>query len=401
MLSLSRRALSQAVAALSLLAAAPAFADDAPKPPAALVKAANELGLKALGEQIAAAPQANHAFSPLSLAGALALLAQGEGKLAGLLGAATAEALAADWKALADATTSAAEQKPAFSLAGGLWHAPALTVDAAVAKRLQDDMAATAAGLDFADPKAAETVNGWVKDATAGMIPTLFDRFAPNTEMVLVSALAFKADWATAFDPKDTQTLPFAAAGGGKIDAPTMARGDGAFPHLRRDAFEAILLPYADPAFALALALPAEGAAPEKLLAADADEWLNSAAYAPRPGHIQLPRVDLASRYDLADAKASPTLAKLLDGPLDLSGLGAAWKAKPQTLSQAVQAVALRWDEAGTEAAAATGFATTRSLSAADDGPFSLRFDRPFAFALLHRPSGAILLAGVVNAPKP
>lgn len=405
MLSLSRRALSRAVAAIAVLTAVPAFAADAPTPAAApaaaLVKAANDLGLKALGEQIAAAPQANHAFSPLSLAGALALLAQGEGKLTATLGATTAEALAADWKALSDAAKPAADKKLAFSLAGGLWHAPALTVDGGVAKRLKDDMAATAAGLDFADPKAVDSVNAWVKTATAGMIPTLFDRFPPNTEMALVSALAFKADWATAFDPKDTQNLPFTAADGKTTEVPTMMRADAGFLHLGHDGNEAVLLPYADPAFALALALPAAGKPPAGLFVAGASGWLDSQAYAPRPGHIQLPRVDLSPRYDLTDPKSAPTLAKLLGGPRDLSGLGAAWKDKPQTLSQAVQATALRWDEAGTQAAAATGFAVTRSMTIDSDGPFNLRFDQPFAFALLHRPSGAILLAGVVNTPKP
>lgn len=393
--SLTRRALLAAVAASAVLAGAPALG--APSP-TALVTAANALGLTALGEQIAAAPQANHAFSPTSLAGALAILAQGDGTLASALGARDARSLAADWAALSRAAKPAAGGRVALSLAGGLWHAPELAVDADAAARLRGDLAAAVAGLDFTRPEAADGINAWVKDNSGGLIPALFERLSPDTILVLASALAFKADWAMSFDPAETRPDSFATADGKRVEVPMMSRTDNNLLHFDAGDHQAVLLPYADPAFALALALPAPGK-PPALLLADGKGWLAADSYAPRPGSIALPRGALSSRYDLNDPKTSLTTVALLAGSRDLSGFGAAWEGKGQSLSQAVQAVALRWDETGTQAAAVTGMAVSRGL-VTEDPTTRLRFDRPFAFSLIHRPTGAILLAGLVNEPK-
>ncbi|SMH31926.1 serpin family protein [Azospirillum agricola] len=398
---LTRRALLAASTAGLALAAArarPAVSATVPSP--AFLKAVNALGLKALAEQLTAAPKANHAVSPLSLGGALTLLAQGaaggtEARLRAALGGRSGREAAEDWRHLRSLTKPRAADTLTVALANGLWHAPGLKVGGGAAERLKDAMAAAVAGLDFTDPKAVETVNAWARDNSDGMIPALLDRLEGNTELVLASALAFKANWATAFAADRTQPLPFAGADGATVAIPTMARSDAAFAHRRAANHEAVLLPYADPAFALVLALPGKGVAPAALLADG--EWLDTDLFIPRPGELLLPRVELSPRYDLTDPKASPTMATLLSGPVDLSGLGKAWQDNPQTMGQAVQAVALRWDESGTQAAAATAFATSRGLSDGEGNPFTLHFDRPFAFALLHLPTGAILLAGAVN----
>lgn len=59
-------------------------------------------------------------------------------------------------------------------------------------------------------------------------------------------------------------------------------------------------------------------------------------------------------------------------------------------------------DEAGTEAAAATAVLLTEMAALPRWEPeLSLRFDRPFALAVLARPSGAALFLGEVHAPEP
>jgi serpin B len=51
--------------------------------------------------------------------------------------------------------------------------------------------------------------------------------------------------------------------------------------------------------------------------------------------------------------------------------------------------------EAGTVAAAATAVATDRSLAVTP----VLSADRPFAFAIVHEPTGAVLFAGYIADP--
>ena len=59
-------------------------------------------------------------------------------------------------------------------------------------------------------------------------------------------------------------------------------------------------------------------------------------------------------------------------------------------------------DEHGTEAAAATAVAmvTTKGMISKPTEPFVLRVDRPFLFAIQHRPSGACLFLGRVIDPR-
>jgi serpin B len=54
-------------------------------------------------------------------------------------------------------------------------------------------------------------------------------------------------------------------------------------------------------------------------------------------------------------------------------------------------------DEAGTEAAAATVAEATRT--AAGPKAVSVSFDKPFIYALRHRPTGTILMIGYVGDP--
>lgn len=56
-------------------------------------------------------------------------------------------------------------------------------------------------------------------------------------------------------------------------------------------------------------------------------------------------------------------------------------------------------DELGTEAAAVTSV-SVMPTSAPLDPPDTLEFNRPFAAAVVHNPSGAVLFAGEVAAPQ-
>ena len=57
-------------------------------------------------------------------------------------------------------------------------------------------------------------------------------------------------------------------------------------------------------------------------------------------------------------------------------------------------------DEVGTEAAAATAVMMLRAALPIQERELDLKFDRPFAFSVLHPASGAALFVGTVEAPE-
>ena len=59
-------------------------------------------------------------------------------------------------------------------------------------KTCEDSFDAELFHADLQRPKAVERVNGWVKEATRGMIPQVVKEFDPNTVLALVNAVYFK-----------------------------------------------------------------------------------------------------------------------------------------------------------------------------------------------------------------
>src|SRR5262249_32012823 len=61
-------------------------------------------------------------------------------------------------------------------------------------------------------------INRWVDERTAGRIPAILrpDQLPPATRLVLTSAVHFKHDWASRFDPESTRDDEF-HTGAGKI----------------------------------------------------------------------------------------------------------------------------------------------------------------------------------------
>ena len=64
---------------------------------------------------------------------------------------------------------------------------------------------AKAQNLDFSSPTALGTINGWAKDHTNGIIPTILDEVNANMMSYLLNAIYFKADWSSKFDKKNTK----------------------------------------------------------------------------------------------------------------------------------------------------------------------------------------------------
>jgi len=61
------------------------------------------------------------------------------------------------------------------------------------------------AALDFSQPSALSTINGWASDNTNGKIPKVLDEISSDAVMFLMNALYFKGTWTEEFDADLTQ----------------------------------------------------------------------------------------------------------------------------------------------------------------------------------------------------
>ncbi len=381
-----------------LLLPPPAGAAD--NPTAGLVLNANRTGLALLDREMERGT-GNAAVSPANLSRALAILSMaGKGPgpdalRARLLGpdarpAALPVALAALDKALARPPAADGAAPPLLQTAA-LWHAP----DAVPVARPPKHLAALIDGGPR-PLKGVEDINGWVRQATAGRIPTLLDRLAEDTPMVLATALLFKDDWSFPFETSQTRPAPFTNATGLAAEVEMMQREDRMLAvRDGSDGTIGVSLGYRN-GYNLLLLLPPAGTpvaallTPEGTLADPA--FMDGSTYGRMSALLVLPRVQLTQRLELTGPDAA--MPDLIAGPLDLSRL---LKGGPWPPGRAVHAVSLSWDEKGTELAAATAIAASRGMS---EDVREIRFDRPFLFLLRDGATGLILAAGRVDSPK-
>ena len=254
--------------------------------------------------------------------------------------------------------------------------------------------------LDFTGGGAVERINAWVEEATGGAIPALVERLDPDDVLVLASAMHFEGEWAQRFDPERTAPAPFHLRTGTAPEVPTMHADDLPARYREDEGFQAAALPYGGGRFELVAVLPRAGVeAPEALrrLAAD-PSWLGGRGFRRARGALALPRLALDVEASLLPALRALGLEAALDDPQAFAGIAA----PAPKLSRVLHRATLVLDEQGTEAAAATAAVmATRTAVVEEEARFEMRVDRPFALAVRHRGTGAVLFAAWVDDPAP
>lgn len=272
-------------------------------------------------------------------------------------------------------------------------------LSAVYAQRLASDFGADGVLVDFDRVEAArETINGWAGEATQQRITQVLPAASlrSSTRMVLTNAAWFKGRWSAPFPVAGTQVRPFHAEDGTR-DVPTM--------HGVLNAREGVLdnvyvleLGFEGGGFSMLLAMPPRGhslqALEDDLMGADIAAW--TGALKPQRIALALPKFEIqGSALPLNDALRAAGMRQAFGDAADFSGIA---QGKGLAVDSIFHSAAIRVDEAGTEASAATA-ATLVPKSLSLQPAVQRAFDRPFLFVLLHRPTGTPLFVGRVASP--
>nr|XP_020754810.1 serpin A3-5 isoform X4 [Odocoileus virginianus texanus]XP_020754811.1 serpin A3-5 isoform X4 [Odocoileus virginianus texanus] len=255
--------------------------------------------------------------------------------------------------------------------------------------------ASQAFSTNFRDPEAAKSlINEYVKNKTQGKIEELFKFLSPNTVLVLVNYIYFKAQWKTRFDPKHTQQAEFHVSENKTVEVPMMTLGLET-PYFQDEELGCTLveLTYTSNDSAL-LILPDEGKMQDleaKLNPETLMRWRKS-LHPSRIHELYLPKFSIKSDYELNDILSQLGIRKIFTDA-DLSGLTGAGNL---AVSQVVHSAALDVDEEGTEGAAATGIGMEKTAFPRT----TVRFDRPFLIAIVLKDTQSIIFLGKVTNPS-
>ena len=264
---------------------------------------------------------------------------------------------------------------------------------------IQGQYGAELRSLDFGnDPgQSADVVNDWISNKTNGLIEDIVDEstVGPNTLSLLVNAIYFKANWTHSFQPGLTGDGEFHLEDGGTINCPMMRNTfictlSGQSDDLNAQIVE---LPYIGDEVSMYIIVPDEATGLPQLEDSLSEVLLNDLItnMAQESLDLQMPKFTITRFFDLNSPLQELGLKKIFSGA-DFSRMT---NANVEFSSITHQGL-VKIDEYGTEAAAATVVAITKT---------ALRFgrefkvDKPFLFMMRHKPSGTILFLGRVGSP--
>jgi len=353
-------------------------------------------------ESDGAAPGTNRLLSPISVAMALAMTANGaEGETqAEMLRALHLDGLTGDernrsYRVLLDLLTHSGEEARVL-IANSLWGNERVTFADSFLSSARESFDAEIAAVDMGAPETPKRINDWVSEQTEGQIDSIVEPpLDPDTIMFLLNAVYLDANWAYPFPEDNTSKRPFTRADGMSEEVDMMHLYEQ-LGYLEGDGFEAVRLPYKDQALSMYLFLPAPSTSLEgwlEQLTPDAWEgWLRDFGLA--AGDLRLPKFTAEDEIALNDPLEALGMKLALDRDrADFSRM--AGDPGDIYLHEAKHKATIKVNEKGTIAAAVTSIEIRPSSAPSET--FELEFNRPFFYAIRDERTGVLLFMGTVH----
>jgi serpin B len=376
-------------------------------------------GVEALAWDLVRASSVGNAIvSPVSVWEALAMThagARGEtaAEIAKVLGMPDDRAaIAAAAERLREALSHVRSEKISLDIANRLWVQQGKRLEGEFTGLLESKYGAGVGIVEFvaATEAARKEINGWVSDHTAKKIDELLKPgvLSPLTRLVLTNAVYMKAAWATPFEKAATAPKPFTLSPGKAAEVPFMHRSGRMTAGKAGEGPRAVTLceiPYdAGGQLAMVVIVPDAVDGLAAVLSGIDGRTLwgwqrGGGTLRPRQVNLAVPKWTARKPLSLNAALASMGMKKAFAaGVADFSGIDGT---RDLFVSAVVHEGFVDVSEEGTEAAAATGVVIgVRSALPPQEEPLEVRADRPFAWAVVHQGTGAVLFAGVVTDPR-
>jgi serpin B len=246
--------------------------------------------------------------------------------------------------------------------------------------------------LDFSDPGAVNTINGWCATKTNDKIKKVLDQIGPDVVMYLINAIYFKGMWTYDFDKDLTAEGAFNNQGAGQSTVSFMHQ-EGAFRYYYNDSLQLLEMTYGQGNFSMVVMLPAAGTSVAALADGLTPEIWNGwlADTFKTKVEIALPRFKFEYERVLNDDLIGLGMVKAF-GPADFSNIN---PDADLCISMVKHNSFVEVNEEGTEAAAVTVVEIIETSAPPESVQFIV--DRPFLFAIRETTTNTILFLGKVS----
>ncbi|MEM9489301.1 MAG: serpin family protein, partial [Myxococcota bacterium] len=215
----------------------------------------------------------------------------------------------------------------------------------------------------------------------------------PSTRLVLTNAVYFNAAWKTPFVTDFTYDSTFQAIGG-DVTVPMMNGEPESMQYAAGDGYEAIALPYDGDELDMVMIVPEQGnfaafeAGFDTSTVAEIFAGLGPSEY----GALSMPKFEFRYKADLVEMFKALGMTDAFDSRADFSGMDGS---RNLSITAIVHEAFVKVNEAGTEAAAATGVVVGETSA-----PLPFVVDRPFIFLIRDVATGTVIFLGRVTDPS-
>lgn len=263
---------------------------------------------------------------------------------------------------------------------------------------LQRQFEAAVVTTDFKDSDlTAKDINGWVNQQTRGLISEIVEPSDINPAGVaMVNACYFKGAWSAPFQQSSTGPGDFTLTDGTKVQTPMM-RQTRSMMFGQGDGWQSVVLPYKGTAEAV-LIMPDAGQIGRvvgSLKAASFDTMRSG--FVATPVRLTVPKFEVAVTTSVKGLLQSLGVNLAFETTADFTGISES----PTYIGEVIHGAKLRFDEEGTEAAAATAVISKEMAAPPKPEQVDLTIDRPFVLLVRETSTGAILFAAKVEDPRP
>jgi serine protease inhibitor len=374
----------------------PAVPIELTKADAGIRDASNAAGLDIFRRLYAMRKGQDVSFSPLSLSLAFAMVAEGaEGatytQIAEALGwgAVTREELGAFYKKMIEGLVKA-DPQVSFTSSNSFWAAADLVLNDPYRKLLSECFGAESYAVDFTAAATLSRINKWCSDKTDGKIPQMLQDLDPDTRLMLINALLYKAPWAKEWTVENGRVF--------KTENGTAVKKDylyanREYPYAELPDCQAISLPYGNGAYEMVVFLPKDGKTVADILPTVAEHGGNL-VLSPNPAEVYLPK--FSTEYSTEGALIPILKEKGMTLPFsngaDFSGISVGEALK---ISQVLQKVKIDVTEKGTEFAAVTVIGLMKATAVGNPlKPVVFDADHPFVYLIRETSTDTVLLVG-------
>jgi serpin B len=292
------------------------------------------------------------------------------------------------------------DQDVALAIANSIWFRDIFTLQPGFDALIQEYYHGRIEGLDFDNPETKSVINQWVAEQTEGKIQNLIQQIKDTDVMFLINAIYFKADWQYQFNPDDTRDEPFYLADGGTVPVPLMSNRNTKVNYRFQDEFQVVELPYGNGQFSMVILLPfGENTIDDLMSELTTDQlngWLEQTDTLTT--HLLMPKFKTEFKLNLNDVLKGMGMELPFTTDATFHNFFEQNVGEKLYMDRVIHQAFIEVNEEGSEAAAATAVAIgLESINL--NRPDMIRVDRPFAYFIREKHTGAILFAGTMMNP--